>query len=336
MATTYQHIASNKRKTWGLVLLFPLAFALLVAVIIGSFLFYAGATNADMVNCSMNGQPCSPVVRGLLLSGVFSILIAAGIWVMASLWMLISFFFGDKWLLKLVDAQPITEQNFREVYRLVENLCISRGLPVPRIYLIKDDSLNAFATGRDPKHATIVLTTGIVAVLDRVELEGVIAHELSHIENYDIRLMLLCVTGISFFTLFGEFLLRTAIRSSGRRNKDSGGVLPVFLLALVFLLFGYVFAPLIRLAISRQREYQADATAALMTRNPAALSSALKKIAQDSRVEVLDSYASMSAMCIETPLDKQKPRNAWFANLTATHPPIEKRIAALDEMARGY
>jgi heat shock protein HtpX len=248
--------------------------------------------------------------------------------------MAVSYFFGDKLLLSGVGAKYVSDKNYPEIYRLVENLCISRGLPVPRIFLIKDESLNAFATGRDPQHASIALTTGIVSKLERVELEGVIAHELSHVENRDIRLMLICVAGISFFTFAGGFLLRLALNSGRRSSSKGNGALPLLLLAAVFLLYGYLFAPLIRLALSRQREYQADASAALMTRNPAALATALRKISRDSRVEVLDKQATMAAMCIANPLAK-KGFFAWLSGLMATHPPIEKRIAALEEMDRG-
>jgi len=326
MATTYQHIASNTRKTWGLVLLFPLVFTLMTTLLIGGVLFLMGTSDPDIMgHCTMNGHPCPPEMSGLIFAGFFSAIIAAGCWVLASVWMAISYFFGDKWLLSGAGAVPISEQNFPEIYRLVENLCLSRGLPVPRIFLMQDDSLNAFATGRDPQHASIVLTTGIVAKLDRAELEGVIAHELSHVENRDIRLMLICVAGIAFFAFVGEVLVR-----SGSRSKKNGAL--VLVVGLVFLLYGYIFAPLIRLALSRRREYQADASAALMTRNPAALASALRKISGDCRVEALDKHASMAAMCIANPLKS----SAWLSNLMATHPPIEKRIAALEEMDRGF
>ena len=313
MATTYQHIAANTRKTWGLVLLFPVVFALLTTLIFGGVLLYVGANDPEM---------------NLQAAGSVSLLIAGACWGLASLWMVLSYFAGDKWLLSGAGAVPVSPQDFPEIYRLVENLCISRGLPVPRVFLIKDDSLNAFATGRDPKHASVVLTSGIISKLERAELEGVIAHELSHVENRDIRLMLICVAGIAFFAFAGEVLMRSASRS-----KKGGG--PVLILGLICLLYGYLFAPLIRLALSRRREYQADASAALMTRNPAALASALRKISQDSRVEALDEHASMAAMCIANPLKKGGAAQ-WFANLTATHPPIEKRIAALTEMDRGF
>ena len=317
MATTYAHIASNTRRTWGLVLLFPVVFALLFAVVIGAVILFLGSGGTT--------QETAEAVRMLMQMGAWLVL---GSWALASLWMAVAYFCGDKWLLSGAGAVRVTERDFPEIYRLVENLCLSRGLPVPRVFLMKDDSLNAFATGRDPEHASVVLTTGIVSRLERVELEGVIAHELSHVENRDIRLMLICVAGIAFFAFAGEMLLR-----SGGRSKKGGEI--VVILGLIFLLYGYIFAPLIRLALSRQREYQADATAALMTRNPAALASALRKISADCRVEALDQHASMAAMCIANPL-KKGGLAQWWNGLTATHPPIEKRIAALEEMDRGF
>ena len=322
MATTYQHIAENTRKTWLLMLLFPVTF---VALTWGVFLCVAAFASSDAATSQ------ELIQSGSHFLGIGSLTV----WGIALLWIIISYFVGDKWLLSGAGAVHLSEKNFPEIYRLVENLCISRGLPVPRVFLINDDSLNAFATGRDPEHASVVLTTGIVKKLNRAELEGVIAHELSHVENRDIRLMLICVAGISFFTFVGEVIIRSALRSRGR-SKDDGMVRLLFLLiGLLFLLYGCIFAPLIRLAVSRRREYQADASAALMTRNPAALASALRKISSDSRVEVLDKHESMAAMCIANPLGK-KGIFSWLAGLTATHPPVEKRIAALEEMDRGF
>lgn len=316
MMTVYDYIEQNKRRTVLLVLLFPLAFAALSAAVFGLVLLFSG----DM-------QTSSQPVAGWSEWGM----VAAGCWVLAMIWMSISYFAGDKMILSSIDAVEISSMDQPEIFRLVENLCITRGLPLPRIYLIDDDSLNAFATGRDPAHASIALTTGIVSKLERAELEGVVAHELAHVENRDIRLMLLTVAGISFFTVIGECCLRAAGRS--RRGKNNGA--PVLLiLGLLFLIYGYLIAPLIRLAVSRQREYQADATAALTIRNPHALASALRKISQDSRVEVLDKRESMAAMCIANPLAKAGLFSE-LSGLMATHPPIENRIRVLEEMDRG-
>lgn len=320
MATVYDHIAQNTRRTVLLVLAFPIVFAVLTwLVFFVIFLLMGGASDPEI-------QQSVAGMSSLLL---FLLPIC---WAGALVWMFISWLCGDKMLLNGAGAVRVTEKDNPEIYRLVENLCMSRGLPVPQIYIIDDDSLNAFATGRDPKHASIALTKGIIKKLERVELEGVIAHELSHVENRDIRLMLLTVAGISFFTFAGEICLRSSLRN--RRGKDNGNLI-FLVLGLIFMVYGYLLAPLLRLAVSRQREYQADASAALMTRHPKALASALRKISQDSRVEVLDAHASMAAMCIANPLKKEQ-LFSWISGLTATHPPIEKRIAALEDMDRGY
>lgn len=326
MATTYQHIAQNKHRTWLLVFLFPLVFAVLTGLVLGGIIFYA-------LHVTNNGVPVSATQNALIESLTISLGVAGVCWVLASIWMGVSYFTGDKLLLNSADAIPITKRDQPEIYRLVENLCMSRGLPIPRIYIMDDDSLNAFATGRDPQHASVALTKGIVQKLDRAELEGVISHELSHVENRDIRLMLITVAGISFFTFAGEVCFRIGISSRGGKN-NSGGMLFI-ILGIICWIYGLVFAPLIRLAVSRQREYLADATGALMTRNPKALANALRKISTDSRVEALDKRASMAAMCIENPLEKSN-LFSWMSGLTATHPPIEKRIAALEEMDRGF
>lgn len=317
MATTYDHIAQNKRRTWLLVLLFPAVFALLTW---GAF-----AVLARLFGWNMAADPT-------MGSWLYTLPVIC--WIVAMIWIAVSYFTGDKLLLNSADAIPVTQKDQPEIYRLVENLCMSRGLPLPRIYIMDDESLNAFATGRDPEHASLALTKGIVKKLDRAELEGVISHELSHIENRDIRLMLITVAGISFFTFAGEICLRVGLSSRGRNSKNGGAGL-FLVLGIICSLYGLVFAPLIRLAVSRQREYLADATGALMTRNPKALANALRKISTDSRVEALDKRASMAAMCIENPLAKQN-LFSWMTGLMATHPPIQKRIAALEEMDRGY
>jgi len=313
MRTVYDFIEQNKRRTVLLVLLFPLVFAALSAAVFGLVLFFSG-----------NMHPSSQPVAGWSEWGM----VAAGCWVLAMIWMAISYFAGDKMILSSIDAVEISRMDQPEIFRLVENLCITRGLPLPRIYIIDDSSLNAFATGRDPQHASVALTRGIVTKLERTELEGVVAHELAHVENRDIRLMLLTVAGISFFTVVGECCFRAAGRS--RRGKNNGAAI-LLILGLLFLIYGYLIAPLIRLAVSRQREYQADATAALTTRNPRALASALRKISQDSRVEVLDKRESMAAMCIANPLGKMGLFSG-LSGLMATHPPIQKRISVLEEM----
>lgn len=350
MSTTYEHIAQNKRRTVLLVLLFPVTFALFTWLVLWGVFGLAGGSSSGRASVQTRTQtrvvrmadgrmrqiqvPVSgPAKSGLQTASEWMMIVGPLCWLGAMIWILIAYFAGDKMLLRGADAFEITKEDQPEIYRLVENLCITRGLPTPKIYIMDDDSLNAFATGRDPQHASIAFTKGIVQKLDRAELEGVAAHELAHVENRDIRLMLITVAGISFFTLLAEICFRVAEASSSRRsNKNNGNAALLFLvMGFICMIYGYVIAPLIRLALSRRREFQADATAALTTRNPGALANALLKISGDSRVEALDKRESMAAMCIENPLKKAGLFSS-LSGLLSTHPPVEKRIAALMEM----
>lgn len=353
MATTYEHIAQNKRRTVLLVLLFPITFALFTWLVLWGVFGLAGGDSSRTsavktrtqtrvvrmadgrlrqvrVKVPVNTVSSVPAKSGIQTASEWMMIIGPLCWLGAMIWILIAYFAGDKMLLRGAGAIEIKKEDQPEIYRLVENLCISRGLPTPKIYIMDDNSLNAFATGRDPQHASIAFTKGIVQKLERAELEGVAAHELAHVENRDIRLMLITVAGISFFTLAGEICFRVAA-TSGRRNSKNNGAALFLLIGIILLVYGYVIAPLIRLAVSRQREYQADATAALTTRNPGALASALRKISGDSRVEALETRESMAAMCIESPLKKAGLFSS-LSGLLSTHPPVEKRIAALMEM----
>ena len=353
MSTTYEHIAQNKRRTVLLVLLFPITFALFTWLVLWGVFGLAGGSSSGRtsvqtrtqtrvvrmadgrlktvrVNVPVNKAAAVPAKSGLQTASEWMMIVGPLCWLGAMIWILVAYFAGDKMLLRGADAFEITKEDQPEIYRLVENLCITRGLPTPKIYLMDDEGLNAFATGRDPQHASIAFTKGIVQKLDRAELEGVAAHELAHVENRDIRLMLITVAGISFFTLVGEICFRAAARASRRNSKNNGAAF-LLVMGLIMLVYGYVIAPLIRLAVSRQREYQADATAALTTRNPGALASALRKISGNSRVEALENRESMAAMCIDNPLKKAGLFSS-LSGLLATHPPVEKRIAALEEM----
>lgn len=337
MPTTYDFIAQNKRRTWLLVLLFPLTFALMgYLVLLG--LFYAGSDaehhHAQEYYAASVQEPAAQTP--LDQANAVALAVLPFLWAGAVLWIVISYFSGDHMLLRGAGAMEVHKADQPELYRLVENLCIAAGLPVPRIYIINDASLNAFATGRDPQHASVAMTKGIVQLLDRAELEGVVAHELSHIKNRDIRLMLITVAGISFCTFLAEVCFRMGLSASRRRrnSKDNGGQLLFFAAGLFFALYGYLVAPLIRLAVSRTREYQADASAALLTRHPAALARALEKISTNPYTASLQTHASMAAMCIENPL-KKAGLFSWLSGLLATHPPTEKRIAKLRAMDAG-
>ena len=318
--TTYDFIDSNKRKTVLLMILFPIVFVMIVYLAI--LLFAIFTTPAG------TGHPSQ---SAFMIANQTAIYILPIVSIIAILWLLISYFFGDNFILSVTGSVELTKENAPEVIRMVENIAITAGLPMPKVYAINDESLNAFATGRDPKNASIALTKGIIEKLERSELECVIAHEMAHIGNRDIRLMLIMIVCISFSTIVAELLLRSTLNSS---KGDGKGRVFILFLALALYLYGYLLAPLIKLALSRTREFQADATAALITRNPGGLASALEKISKDSIVEILNDKESMAAMWIETPIALEK-RNSFFSKISglfATHPPIEERIKALRTM----
>lgn len=250
--------------------------------------------------------------------------------VFAIIYSLISFYLADKAVLIAQGAKQIDKTNGREIYLLVENLTISNGLPLPKIYLIDDPAPNAFATGRDPEHASIALTTGLLSIMEKTELEGVIAHELSHIKNYDIRLMTVIVVLIGLIALLGDLLLRIGLAGGNRRKTP----LPLILVALLFAGLSPFIAQVIKLAVSRTREYLADASAALMTRHPDALASALKKI-RDSQTKIQRANHATAHLFLASPYGEARGiKRSFFANLFATHPPIDDRIARLQSMGR--
>jgi heat shock protein HtpX len=325
--TTYDFIESNTKKTILLMVLFPLTLAGLVylCLLFVSFIKVSG-TSLAVYNLS-----------AFAVANEIAIYIIPIISSLAILWILISYYAGQSFILSTVGAVELTKQNAPEVVMIVENIAIATGLAVPKVYSINDEGLNAFATGRDPRHSYIVLTKGIINNLEKSELEGVIAHEMAHIGNRDIRLMLIMIVCISFGAVIAEILLRTALitKSSGN-SKNNNNVLQVFLfiLAISLYVYGYLVAPLIKLAVSRTREYQADATAVLITRNPQGLIVALQKISRHPTVKNLSNKQTMSPICIANPLAKNK-QNSLFAKVSglfATHPTIEKRIKALQAM----
>ena len=310
----YDEIARNKRKTVLILMLFPLVLAGLIYATI-FLVFYFVGVDAEQATQAINFQQIN-----LISSIAASVTI-----VLAAIWAVISWFGGDHIVLDSAGAKEISRATHPEIYVLVENLTIATGLPLPRIYIMNDDSLNAFATGRDPEHASLALTKGIIQKLNRAELEGVIGHELGHIANRDIRMTMLVATYIGAISLMGQILIRLASRT---RGKNSGQIkLVLLILGFVFIIYGAVFAPLISFALSRRREFQADATSAYMTRNPLALASALEKISTDSRVEALDGKSMVAAACIAHAGVPQA-----LTSLFATHPPIEERIKKLRAM----
>ncbi len=237
---------------------------------------------------------------------------------------LVGYYSGDKIALWTSGAQPVTKEQNPYVVRLVENLAITAGLPMPRVYIIPDEDINAFATGRDPKHSSIAVTQGAIAKLTNEELEGVIAHEMSHIGNYDIRYMTLVIVLVGTIMMLSDIFWRTRFIGGRRDNRDPGGNI-FFLVGLLLLILSPIIAQLIRLAVSRKREYLADATGALLTRYPEGLASALEKIKnQGARIE--RATHSTAHLYIANPMA------GGLSNLFSTHPPIDKRIAALRQM----
>ncbi len=315
--TIYSHISENKRDTLLVIAMFPISLFLLMFVF---FLIFGDRTN----NISLYNYLYQTAESIFSFSSV--------LFGIAIIWMGFAYFFGDDLILTSIGSNEITKTSNAYVYNLVENTAIAAGLPVPKVYIVNDHALNAFATGRDPHNASVVLTSGIIKTLTKQELEGVIAHELSHIGNRDIRTMLLVVSGIGCFTFLGSVALRlSASIRSDKKNSDQTKLI-LFLVAIGLMIFGYIIAPLIRLALSRKREYQADATAALITRNPIALASALKKISANPNMNAFDRNQLASDMCIENPLNNSNIWE-WLSKIMSTHPPVEKRIEVLERMA---
>jgi len=302
MATTYTHIAENKWRTGVIVTLF-------VAFTIGLGYVFS---------------------RALGINWIFPAAIIIAIFQSFS-----SYFWSDKIALAISGAREVQKSDAPELYNLVENLSITAGLPTPRVYIIEDDSPNAFATGRDPKHAAIAVTTGLLAKLNKPELEGVIAHEFSHIGNYDIRLSAIIVVLVGFVVLISDWFLRFSFWGIGDDdNRDSGQLGAIMMIVGVILaLLSPLFASLIQLAISRKREFLADADGALLTRNPAGLANALEIISSDTAVFRRPNKAT-AHLFIASPLkDENGKSKGLFSSLFDTHPDPAERIKRLREMA---
>lgn len=295
-ASIYTHIDKNKRETVLIVGLF-IVFITFLAWVISNLYF---------------GDALFLTSFALIFSGISGF---------------ISYYFSDKMVLALSGAHKISKEENPYIFNLVENLCIGAGLPMPKIYVIEDSAMNAFATGRNPDHSVICFTTGILTRLDKLELEGVIAHELAHIGNYDIRLMSVVSVLVGTVSLIADLLLR-GVRNV--KHRDNGPGFGVFvLIGSILLILSPIIASLIKLAVSRNREYLADSTAALLTRYPDGLASALEKISQDT--EILEAANSATAhLYISSPISN--PAFGFIGKLFSTHPPIEERIKRLREM----
>lgn len=253
-------------------------------------------------------------------------LIFAGIMLGCGIWFTIAYFFHHKLVMLATGAKPLERIENKRVYNLVENLCISQGMPMPRIYIIEDDSLNAFASGINQRTFAVTLSRGIINKLEDAELEGVIAHELTHIINRDTRLLIISIVFVGIFSFIAEIAFRS-LRFSGGGDSKGKGKGAIILAILLISAIAYVLALLMRFGISRNREYMADAGAAQMTKNPQALASALRKISADPLIEAVENR-DVAQLFIEHP---QAPSRFSIAGLFATHPPIEERIRLLEQ-----
>lgn len=298
MATLYTHADSNARKTWFLMTGF-----LVFVIAIGWLFSYALDSGAILV---------------------FAVLISVAM-------SITSYWYSDKIVLAMTHAVPIEKNDNPELYRLVENLCITAGLPLPKIYIINENQLNAFATGRDKNHAVVAVTRGLLSKLNKTELEGVIAHELSHIGNKDMLLSTVIVVLVGVISLVSNMFLRVSFFGGRKRDSDNGRVGGLLiLLGLIAAILAPIAATLIRLAISRKREFLADADGALLTRYPEGLASALEKISKDVTPMKVANTA-MAHLYIDSPFNEKQSAN-WLVKLFQTHPSIEERIRALRDM----
>lgn len=296
----YNQIAANKRKTWFLV-------ALVSAILIG--LIY-------LLGYSYGVDASTSIIVGTVFASIYS---------------LFSYYFSDSIALSASGAKHITKDQAPELWKIIENLAIANGMPMPKVYVIPDNAMNAFATGRDPQHASVAFTTGILAALNKTELEGVAAHELSHIKNYDIRTMTIVVVLIGAIMLVADIFLRTMFR---RDNRDGGSIgMILFIIGLALAILSPLLAELIKLAVSRSREYLADASGALLTRHPEGLASALEKISGSQ--PLAKANHATAHLFIANPFKAHNgKKTSFWQSIFSTHPPIEERVARLRTMGR--
>lgn len=299
MANLYTHAESNIRKTW--------------IYLLGFLLFVIGV-----------GWVMSYVLDSyfiLIAAVVLSIVMSVG-----------SYWYSDKLVVAMSRAKEIEKRDHPELFRIVENLAITAGLPMPRVYIIQDAQPNAFATGRNPEHAVVAVTTGLLERLERVELEGVMAHELSHIGNRDMLISTIVVVLVGVVVLMADFFFRIAFWGGLGRDSDKGGQIRLILMvvAIVFVVLAPILAQLMKLAVSRKRELLADASGALLTRYPDGLARALEKIAADPR-ELKSANDATAHLYLVNPF-RGKEKKRWLHKLFMSHPPTEDRIKALRGM----
>jgi len=295
----YDEIAGNRWRTWLMIGLF-IALVALLAYVLGA------------VWLGGNG-------------GLFLLPFALAI---SSVSALGSYFAGDKIVLGMSQAHEVSDQQEPQLHHVIEELAIGAGIPKPKVYVIEDSAPNAFATGRDPKHSSVAVTRGLLTKLDRTELQGVLAHELSHVRNFDIRVMLIVAVLLGMAALLSDWIFRSMFWGGRGRGRDRGGNAILLVIALVLAILTPIIAQLIQLAVSRRREYLADASGALLTRYPEGLASALRKIAADKDALEVANKAT-APLYIANPLHDD-PR--FLDGLFDTHPPIQERIKRLEAM----
>jgi heat shock protein HtpX len=301
-----RQIRKNNFNSILLLVLFPV----LLLAMTYALIFFIGDRNTDQANNLF--LPTAPAV----LAGT-------------AIWFLIAWAGNSLFIRWATSSKPLERTENKRVYNLVENLCIQEGMPLPKIYVIDDDSLNAFASGIDKSSFSISLSKGIINKLNDEELEGVIAHELSHIKNRDVRLLIISIIFVGIFSFLAEMAFRS-LRFAGRKSdKDSKGSGVIILIAIAITAIAYLISLLLRFGISRKREYLADAGAAEMTKKPYALANALRKISADPAIEAVESR-DVAQLFIDNPTPSVHKSASWD-NMFATHPPIEKRIELLEQ-----
>jgi heat shock protein HtpX len=294
----FERVRRNKQRTWLVFFLFYLIFLAL-----GSIL---GLVWGDIT---------------------FGIIIA---FIVAVFYFLIMYWSAESAILAAMDAKPVTPQSHPVLYNVVDGMRIAAGIPMPKVYVIDDTALNAFATGRDPERGVIVVTSGLLAKLDRRELEGVIAHEMSHIKNYDIRVMLYSAVMVGAILLLSDILLRSFLwGGKGGSGKGGQARIVLILIGLALAILAPFIAQLIQLAVSRRREYLADADAVVLTRYPKGLAGALRKIKSDPDPLVDHANKATAHMFINVPF---RQHGRFWQSLFSTHPPIDERIAIIERM----
>ena len=325
-----QQQARNNLKSTVLLILFPtLVIVLVFAFCLLSNYFLIGQNGYDEYG-NYYGYTSNQSIWDSSLEMFINIspLVFGGVLI----WFLIAYFANTTIIQMATRSHSLDRKDNKRIYNLVENLCMSQGMAMPKINVIEDNSLNAFASGINKKSYTVTLTRGIINKLDDKELEGVIAHELSHIRNRDVRLLIISIVFVGIFSMLAQMAMRMMWFSGGSKSnsKNDKGNGIIIIIVMILAIVGYIFAIFMRFAISRQREYLADASAATMTKNPLALASALRKISNDPVIKSIQ-REDVAQLFISHPLKKENKGFSGFNSLFATHPPIKKRIQFLEQ-----